>query len=266
MKLDQTLIAIRPRSILERLDLTFSLCGRHPVGIFLSLFLGAVPWMLFNWWLLSETIDDDSLFFFVIAILPIEVALSTVFLTLYLGQLTFSRSFSIRIAAQTLVRQSLNLFLYQVLLRGIICVTLILQPFVWLGMYHMNEILLLERASLLDSWIRRSVLHDSRVGDIIASRFIEIVVFLIGFVFLLSTIGILSSLWNDNTSITDILLMSQEMSEGENVLMTWQVSVAFFLTTGFLKIFGFVTYLDSRIRYEGWDVELKLRSVARAYS
>lgn len=266
MKLDQTLIAIRPRSILERLDLTFSLCGRHPVGIFLSIFLGAFPWMLFNWWLLTVSTDYVSSYFFVIAILPIEVALSTVFLTLYLGQLTFSRSFSLRIASQTLLRQSLNLLLYQVLLRGTICVTLIFQPFVWLGMYHMNEILLLERSNLLNSWLRRSVLHDSRIGDIIASRFIELLVFSIGFMFLLSTIGILSSLWNDNTSMTDLLLMSQEIPEGEDAMMTWQVSVAFFFTIGFLKIFGFVTYLDTRIRYEGWDVELKLRSVAKAYS
>jgi hypothetical protein len=42
----------------------------------------------------------------------------------------------------------------------------------------------------------------------------------------------------------------------------WQIQAAFWIVIVFLTVFRFVSYLDCRIRREGWDVELKLRALA----
>ncbi len=265
MKLNQTLIAIRPRTIFERLDLAFLLCGRYPLGIFLSLMVGILPFLMLNQWLLADE-NENYFALFILLILPLELPFSTIPLTLYLGQMTFSRSFSIKEAIVTTFRQLPALLIYQVILRGVLCVLVILMPIVAMGMYHMNEIILLERSSINIAWKRRRVLHDSHFSDILVSRFVEFIFFFIGFMMLTSLIKMISSLWNDQTKLDQLLLFTDSEMYFQEMIFGWQGSLAFFLTIGFLRIYRFVTYLDSRIRYEGWDVELKLRSLAQSYS
>lgn len=265
MKLNQTLIAIRPRSIFERLDLSFLLCGRYPVGIFVSLMAGVLPVLMLNRWLLAGE-DEDFIGLFILLVLPLELPLSTIPLTLYLGQITFSRSFSIKEALVTTVKQLPALLIYQVILRGILCVLVILSPIVAIGMYHMNEIILLERSSINIAWKRRRVLHDTRFSDILVSRFVELFFFCIGFTMLTVLIIMVSNLWNDHTNDDQLLFFTDLNLYFQDLFFGWQASIAFFLTIGFLRIYRFVTYLDNRIRYEGWDVELKLRSIAQSYS
>lgn len=265
MKLDQTLIAVRPRGVLERLDLAFLLCGRYPLGIFPSLAVGVIPCLLLNWWLLADA-DDEQFGLFMLIVLPVQLPFATLWLTLYLGQMTFARSFSMKEAIKVVYEQSFALFLYQVILRGVLCLLIVLSPVVAFGMYHMNEIILLERSGIKTSWLRRRVLHDNRVGDIFVSRMIELLVFFFGVIFLMTLLGMLSRLWNDHTSVEQLLAFDEDWGDQENPLLTWQFSASFFMTIGFLRIYRFVTYLDSRIRYEGWDVELKIRSVAKAYA
>jgi len=45
-------------------------------------------------------------------------------------------------------------------------------------------------------------------------------------------------------------------------VFTWHGQIAFWTICGVLTVFRFFTYLDARIRREGWDVELKLRAEA----
>ncbi|WP_339747576.1 hypothetical protein [uncultured Rubinisphaera sp.] len=263
MKLNQTLIAIRPRSVLERLDLSFLLCGSYPVGILCSLMAGVIPCLLFNWWFLTWL--DDEISTPLVVLLYFEIPFSTVFLSLYLGQMTFFRTFSISEAFKTLLKQLPLLIIYQIILRGICGITFLLLFVVAFGMYHMNEIILLERSSLKSSWMRRRVLHDDRMGDIIVSRLVEFVVLLLSFYWLTILFFMVTGLWNDQTRVEDLFAFDNRLILETDFLFCWQTSFAFFISVGFLRIYRFVTYLDSRIRNEGWDVELKLRTIAQSY-
>ena len=67
-----------------------------------------------------------------------------------------------------------------------------------------------------------------------------------------------SSLWTGRFDTRDFLTGGRDYHDS----YLWENHVAFWLVMGFLAVFRFITYLDCRIRLEGWDVELKLRAEA----
>ena len=265
MQLNQTLITIRPRSIMDRLDLAFMLCGRHPIGLGLAMAVGIIPFVLLNHFIWTSA-EEDSVVGLTIFLLPAELSLSTVFVTLYLGQMTFLQSFSLKQACWILFRQAPSLFVYQVLLKTVLCLTIILSPVAFISMYFMNEILLLERPSLWTAWKRRRYLHDQQIGELLTSRMAEFLILIVGGFIVSTLLFSLRDLWTEQSNYTPLEYVDGTMFENEYHLFNWPISVSLFVMISFLRVYRFTTYLDTRIRHEGWDVELKLRSLGQHYS
>lgn len=256
MRLEDVQLAIRPRSILECLDITFLFCGRHWVGLLLASMVGIVPFALFNWWVFQDPDFNPYLGYLLLAM---ETPWATMLLTLYLGQVTFSRRFSLRKAGRDCSRALVQMFAFQVIIRGLCLVIGVLVPMVFLGMYYLNEIILLEQTPLARTWSRRTALNTRALGRIVSLRLMDLIVLVVGTYLLARLLATISELWEDRYQFTPDLLFDDVFE------LDWQVQVAFWLVIVFLTVFRFVSYLDCRIRREGWDVELKLRAQAELH-
>lgn len=256
MRLEDIQLAIRPRSLLECLDIAFLFCGQHWVGLLLASAVGVVPLMIFNEWLLWRSPLD---FYIAYLILAMEVPWATAFLTLYLGQVTFSKRFSLKRAARDFLRSLDRLIVYQVLIRGICLLMVVLAPVPFFGMYFINEIILLEQTPLTHTWGRRTAMNSRTLAKIVSLRLMEMVALVLGTLIVGAMLRTISELWEDRFQFHPDVVFT-------NLFETdWQTRIAFWVMIIFLTVFRFVSYLDCRIRREGWDVELKLRAHSTRY-
>lgn len=255
MRLEDIQFAIRPRSILECLDIAFLFCGRNWVGLSLTSAVGIVPISLANYWILQQEFFNGYLGYL---LLMLEIPWATLLLTLYLGQVTFSRKFSLRRAGKDFLRSVGSMIAFQLFVRGLCLAVVILAPVVLFGMYYLNEIILLEQTSLSRTWNRQSAMNAKALGRIISFRILDVLVLILGTMTLASLLRTVSELWGDRFQFDPNVLFDPSNA----FQFDWQLQAAFWLVIVFLTIFRFVSYLDCRIRREGWDVELKLRALA----
>jgi hypothetical protein len=258
MRADQLQVAVRPRTTLECLDLAFLFCGRRPLAVATAIAIGAAPFIVLNRLLFGGLVADDMLLP-ALYVLGIEAAWASVPLTLYLGQAVFANRFSWRMAAGSLLGSLPALLLFQGFLRSICIVILFLSPVVIVGMYYLNQVILLEQPKLSRIWSRRGGMNQRLSGHILATVCMDAVLMAIGVPVVTGMLGALSSVWQGRpirwlpTSADGALIPA---------LFSWHGQIAFWSVCGLLTVFRFFTYLDARIRREGWDVELKLRSAA----
>ncbi|MBS0206052.1 MAG: hypothetical protein JSS49_24430 [Planctomycetes bacterium] len=258
MKLEHVQLAIRPRNILECLDIAFLFCGRNWVGLLGASLAGIVPIFLLN--LLLQSWFEPVNVYFGLLLLSMEVPWATLLLTLYLGQITFSKKFSSRRAARDVGRTFPQMVCFQVLVRGLCMLLCVAAPIVFVEMFFLNEIILLEQTSLKSTWARRTALNARTLGKIVALRLIDLVVLCFGMVSLTILLRTVSELWEDRFRFDPEAMLDTAF------VVDWQIQAAFWIAITFLTVFRFVSYLDCRIRREGWDVELKLRAQARQYA
>lgn len=260
MHLDEIRLAIRPRNILECLDLAFLFWGRHFLGLTIAAALALFPviWLHLVWLAPSE----DPYNFLLYACM--EAPWVTLPITIYLGQITFSQRFSIKKAFHTFFapRVFISLFLFLVLLRFICLITIVLFPMVLFGMYYLNPIILLEQPSITQVWSRRSAMNSRTLPRILAFVVTDFCILVAGFYFLSQLFRGISSLWDGHYTFK----LSTSPPEEWWTLVGWEELLAFWLTMCFIAVFRFITYLDCRIRREGWDVELKLRAEASHFA
>ncbi|MDB5342277.1 MAG: hypothetical protein JWP89_654 [Schlesneria sp.] len=255
MRLEDIQLAIRPRNILECLDIAFLFCGRNWIGLLLTSAAGILPISVANYWILQLPFFNIYLGYL---LLMLEIPWATLLLTLYLGQVTFSRKFSLRRAGKDFVRTFGSMIAYQLIVRGLCLAILVLSPVVFLGMYYLNEIILLEQTSLTRTWSRRTAMNARALGRIISFRIMDALVIFLGTLTLASLLRTVSELWGDRFQFDPNVLF-----DASNAFkVDWQIQAAFWIVIVFLTVFRFVSYLDCRIRREGWDVELKLRALA----
>ena len=257
MKLEQVQLAIRPRNILECLDIAFLLCGRNWVGVLCASLVGIVPVFLMN--LLLQRQFDPIHPYVGYLLLSMEIPWATLLLTLYLGQVTFSKRFSSRRAWRDFVRTFPQMLCFQVLLRGVCMLVCLAAPVVFLEMFFLNEIILLEQTPLKSTWARRTALNTGSLGNIIALRLIDLVILCVGMISVTLLLRTISELWEDRFRFDPEAILDTAFE------VDWQIQAAFWIVIVFLTVFRFVSYLDCRIRREGWDVELKLRAQARLH-
>lgn len=253
MRLENVQLAIRPRSILECLDVAFLFCGRNWLGLLLASAAGIVPIAIVNYWIFKNPEFTGYLGYL---LLTMETPWATLLLTLYLGQITFARRFSLKRAVHDFFRSFGNMLSYQVIIRGICLVFGITAPVVFVGMYYLNEIILLEQTPIARTWSRRTAMNTRALGNILSLRMIDAIVLVCGTTILAMVLRAISQLWEDHVAF-DPELFFEGVFE-----IDWQIQTAFWLVIVFLTVFRFVSYLDCRIRREGWDVELKLRALA----
>jgi hypothetical protein len=288
MKFDRTFIAIRRRNMLEILDLALHVTRDHFRPLLLLLLVGAIPFQALNWWMTGWMVTEkyveehSSLYVWMMTLLVTSQAqLGTTFVTHYLGQAMFVDRPQARQSIKNVMRGNGYLLwvhgvvrmvipiaavayfacsknedsriaasLFLLMLGGIALMVRAFRPFA-------SEILLLEqtpiRQTALDQidFSRRShSLHTATSGDLFG-RFLLIALialamgfsFFAGFLLIDSTL----SLGGDSTTST---------------LVTFYWPMALWLVAGFVSVVHFLSYIDIRIRQEGWSVELRMRAEA----
>lgn len=208
----------------------------------------------------------------------IEAPLASAFVTAYLGEAVFMQKPTYRQVFQTVLKYSPALFLCQLVIRGILPAWLLLgmmdiygdnvgiEVFLWmLAIYaalfrslrpYINEIILLERNPIrargpqaITIGKRSGHLHGSSSGDLfgrwLASAMLASSLLVIILIALYLAVGVLIGVYE----------------------ITWYFAAliypaAFWIVVAFYSVVRYLDYLDLRIRYEGWEVELLMRAEA----
>ena len=295
MQLDETRIAIRERTGLEVLDLSLTLLRvffRPCVILFL---MGAAPFFAWNlaitYWMPLQgneeaTIDVTwSMYRYLWAqtlLVFIQAPLACSLVTGFLGKAAFEREPSYGevwsdVKASTMnllwclgtlrltIPASLVLLLVdrevafhteiEFLLMGAICafagLTRIARPF-------LPEIIVLEKnpysskdREKVTAVKRNRHLHSLNSGELVvrysAAAFVCLVLFVSIYYTLLYAQGVFTNVWAQNSIF----------------MLYVTIPVAMWVSALFVTLARYLNYLDQRIRYEGWEVELKLRAEGR---
>ncbi len=261
MHLDRTLIVIRPRDFTDILDLSMRVVRAFVRPLFAAWLLGAVPAMALNGFLLSGWVEKEvspdwvARYLFVMTFLVVwEMPLATSLITLYLGEVTFGNRPTVRQVFAAFRRLLPQMVWYQVFLRGLLTL-----PWVsWLVLYvswpYLTEVILLERNPIsstrknaITTWRRSTSLHRGRSGTLFARWFGAICMggLLVAAFWL--------SVWFFRWQLFDL-------PEWSPVMFTVFLPLTVWLVVGFFAVVRFLSYLDLRIRNEGWDIELMLRA------
>jgi hypothetical protein len=274
--------------VLDTLDLSLHVLRGYAGPLLLATALAAVPLMVINQLLLGwmfdsaeEQLEYPFRFVWHMSILVfIQAPLASVFATAYLGEAVFLERPRLLSIVMKVGRLLPPLVWCQLLIRGVVPAWLLVLtierydsfsfPVEGLAMVALvvyvaglrafrpfiNEIILLEQNPLIArgdrvmTVSRRSgMLHGPSSGDLFfrwtASAIIGLLlVFAVYGVFLFAS-GVILHDWHQGAVMIQFLL-----------------PLAMWITAWFFTVVRFLSYLDVRIRQEGWEVELRLRAEA----
>ncbi|HAY79069.1 MAG TPA: hypothetical protein DCY79_04610 [Planctomycetaceae bacterium] len=293
MQLDRTRIVVRERGILDLLDLSLQVTRAFLVPLLLIFAICVTPMLILNYLLIGwmadipygEELTSDDLAKItryvtdMLALIIVEAPLVTALMSAYLGKVVFLQQPTIKELANECGSMLPQLLVCQGLLRGTavawilvafipregafgtsdFLLLLIASSIMLLRSFrpYLIEIILLERNPLFGKrntpsmTIRRrmQMLHGPSSGDICLRSFAcGIATFMLFF-----------SVWGTFIFIFGVLF-------NQWVPGAWMMKLgfplAFWTVLGFMTVVRFLTYLDLRIRQEGWEVELRLRAEA----
>ena len=249
---DRTLVQIRERSFLDILDLALVVIRRRPLTIGLAALGGAAPFAALNAWLMME---QGLPFGAYLLLLAMELPWATAPLTIVLAGLMFGERPSIGRTLKTLVKSLGSLVLFQLILRGILLVTMIFWLVVPVRLGFLNEVILLERGRWRASLRRCTALSSARGGDLFGQWMLS----------LFFGISFVLAFWAGSGALIQALLTSDLTWDPTwNDLVGPRFHFAVWLAIEFFTVARFFNYVDQRIRLEGWEVELRVRAVGRA--
>ena len=293
MQLDQTHVVIRLRKFTEIGDLSLIMMRRYPEALLVGFGAGAIGWAITNMFLLGwipweESIyglDDEAAFgevsryiIWMTLLVILQTPAAGVFATLYLGQAVFEKRPTWKYVTSEVKRQFKRWF-WVLGIRRLAVPTMILLAFRWgqpasgfwdifipliiLGWAAVvrgnrpfaPEILLLEQCPLRGSsesvitMAKRSKSLHGPMSSELTGRFASVSLILVGialscFYTLIWFRGITLGYWNF-MNLTVLLVFFP--------LALWLVASA-------SVIIRLLNYLDTRIRLEGWEVELSVRA------
>ena len=297
MQLDRTRIAIRERGLLDTLDLALHVTREFAGPILTCSLLAIVPLALINYALvgwMAPQLDDDAVGFRFLwnmsVLIFLEAPLASAFVVAWLGPAVFLEQKTIRQVAADVLRYAPQLALTQGLSRGL---------FVAWGLYlvvnrneadgliegfamlivcgwsaamrafrpYITEIVLLERNPLWSSdgaaltiGRRSAHLHGPYSGDLFVRWCGAAMIIL-----LLTGLAIITAVLAQGFLISDWPIhLTLEPLEITPNLDWFKLQVVYpaclWLVVIFLSIVRFLSYLDLRIRHEGWEVELLMRA------
>ena len=249
------MVQIRERSFLDLLDLSLIVARRRPFVLALAAVVGILPCAAFNYWVAQQPAFQEV--YAEQVVLPwFEAPLATAPLTVVLGGLMFGERTSFRGVARTLAASFVPLVFYQVIVRALVMATVLVYPLIPARLVFLNEVILLERGK----WRRvvgRSATLCGQQGAELFLQWLAQLVF--GAVF-----G--ACFWVGSGALVHALA-SSEITWDEPAgadLYGFRFQCALWLTIAFFGVVRFMSYIDQRIRLEGWEVALRLRSVGRA--
>lgn len=250
---DRTLIQIRERSFLDLLDLALVVTRSRPRVVILAGLAGVLPFVLLNN-ALVYAYDVSLPYYFLLLVM--ETPWATAPLTVVLGGLMFGERPTARKVAVTLFRAFPALLAYQGLLRCLLLGTVVLSPVLPARLGFMNEVVLLEHGKFWGVVKRSSVLCGLRGADLFGQWVAQLIFGgLFVFCFWFGTGAMFRSL-------TTSELTWDEFDDA--VLLDVRFQAAFWVTVVFFGVARFLTYIDQRIRLEGWELKLRLQAVGRS--
>ena len=283
MRFDKTFIAIRDRSILEIFDLSLHVVTDHFKSLLCLLVVGAAPWIALDLWLIGWMIDNEEFqgmyYWLMLMLILSQAQVGTTFMTHYLGQAMFVGRPGLRATVGSVLKTSPFFWWVHGGLRLIVPVALcclLINPYDWdsamavgalliplfvgIGLFvrafrpFVSEILLLERTPVSKKdetkvyFSKRSnALHNAANSDLFG-RFVT-AAFLslpLGFACFSMFVAI------------DSMLNIRANSESSHLPYYWVA--ALWIVAGFIGVTRFLSYIDIRIRQEGWAVELRMRA------
>jgi hypothetical protein len=299
MQLDRTRIAIRERGLLETADLALHVTREFAGPLAICALMAIVPLALLNYllvgWMTPGELDADLFpgryFWNMTALIYLEAPLAAVFMVAYLGPAVFLEERTVRQVVGDVLRYGLSLAWCQGVLRGIFATWLIylltsreqasgfLEGFLLFVILcwstalrafrpYINEIILLEknplggRGAVITVGKRSAHLHGPYSGDLFV-RWLgaaAIGVLLAGLV-LVTAVLLQAFLISDPPfySSTDPPAFSWNL-DWFKLQVVYPASL--WLVVAFLAVVRFLSYLDLRIRHEGWEVELLVKAEA----
>jgi hypothetical protein len=252
MAYDRTLIQIRERSFLDLMDLALLVVRRRPGTLLLAAAAGILPFAVLNYWLLGDPGDDlgdwpIAIFF--------EAPWATVPLTVVLGGLMFDQPPRTLAILGRMIRALPSLIFVHVVLRGLLGITFLLLPIIPGRLWFASEVILLERTGGLKTLRRCSQLSTDRFGAYFRQALAQLVFGLIfAFCFWAGTGAAVSTVFKRSLTWEDSLATAWGNLRFQ--LGIW-IAIAFF------GVARFLIYIDQRIRSEGWELRLRLQTVAR---
>jgi hypothetical protein len=262
MQLDQTRIAIRERGFGEILGLALQVTRAGGGWLVLLWLLGSVGFAVLNGLLLMPALEDELQFegtpvgywTLMLLLVAIETPFATAPITLYLGKMMFNSEFRFRTMLVELLRSLPQLILYQGVLRTLL-IPILLLPY-WI-MPYVGELILLERNPLfrgkknrLTTSRRSRNLHANNGGELFGRWMLAIAASAV----LILAIG-------RGIEVLATQLASWEATPTIRHLVIYPFAV--WLVVGWMAVVRFLSYLDLRIRREGWEVELLMRAEAQ---
>ena len=287
MKLDQTRIAVRERGGLDTFDLTFHVLCSFAGRLIPALMIGIVPFAVLDYFLVGWM--DEQLEFAVEGpplrylwsysmLVFFQGPAATIFGVAYLGGAVFRQDKSVGHVVREVLSVFPGFFLCQIFLRGTLLASVIplvvyrgepngfLEGFVVFVMAvyvafmralrpFVNEIVVLERNPLFSRSPtamtvnrRSSNLHNPSGGDLFAHWLGSILVAV-----MLSQILFWSLFMLRMVMVGNMNPLSPFCLHGLFPFALWT-------TVAFMGVNRFLSYLDLRIRQEGWEVELLMKA------
>ena len=288
MQLDRTTIAIRERGTLDTMDLSLHVLRIYAWPLVVTMAMGVIPLMLVNHFLLNwmvEPVEEEFHFPFryvwhITILIFLEAPLASVFATAYLGEAVFQEQPRLRDVAAKVAKTMPRIAWCQLLVRGVAPAMVVLLGVERYGSFDfflegflmvalvlyagamrafrpfMNEIVLLEQNPLISRKAnaitvskRSGMLHGPSGGDLFfrwcSAAMIGVFLFLSIYGTFLFLAGVFLQDWSQSPFLVQFCL-----------------PLAMWLTALYFTVVRFLSYLDVRIRQEGWEVELRLRAEA----
>jgi hypothetical protein len=299
MQLDKTKISIRQRTLLETFDLSLLLIREYWKPILFWSFAGAAPMMILNLIVLWPLLQYESFLlqssyewnegwlrfrylFHSSVLVFLESPLAMLGTTFYLGQAVFVEKPSTREVLRAIRNRLWSSVLVLGLFRGGLLglplllllwpegrysatVEILLIGFVLLGIVgalrasrpFAPEIMILEQCPLKSpknksgmSYSKRSYsLHTPLASDLIGR-------FLLAFMLFAITLPILMF---GEAFLINVSTDSMVWNWWYDLILT---PINLWLIATWATVFRFLSYIDSRIRLEGWEIDLRLRAEA----
>jgi hypothetical protein len=260
MQIHRNRIVIRERGLLDILDLALCVIRSYAWPLTVALALGVGPAMALNAWLLADLAEPApsepapwAYLWCMLFLVLWEAPMATAPATLFLGEAVFQERPHVRNLVRSFVVALPQLFWYQVIWRAMLIPIVVTWCLPFAAWPYLNEVILLERNPLrrrpnqITTFRRSRALHGGSLGDL-AVRWLVTT----GFGILL-----FFALWCSMNFLEGLLV--DEWS-WEAAAFTVYYPLALWIVVGYFTVVRFLGYLDLRIRREGWEVELMMRT------